>query len=46
MEGWQTAPGGVGATSLPDTESFSCCHAAAEGQSSEPYLGLHVGARV
>jgi hypothetical protein len=45
IEGWQTAPGGVPATSLPDTDSFRCCQAAAEGQSGAPYLGLHLMAR-
>ena len=42
MDGWQTAPGGVGAMSLPDTVVFSRCQAAGEGHSGEPYLGLHL----
>lgn len=42
-EVWQTTPGGLGATSLPDTEWFNCCQASGEGQPGESYVGLHHG---
>lgn len=39
--GWQTAPGGGGWRSLPETVWFRVAHAEVDGQLDEPRVALH-----